>query len=148
MDCEAGLEWDLQRDEKSLPEASLTIGSKPSEDQALYSIQSIPGKGRGLIACSKIAKGTRVLMGSPLFTVKNMSPISMMERDIAAKLKSLSKAQQRQFLSLHNNFPGKNPFSGIVKTNALPCGSGSHMGGISPTICLISHSCLTNAHNN
>ena len=70
-----------------------------------------------------------------------------MESNIATKLKSLSKIQQRQFFSLHNNFPGKHPFTGIVKTNALPCGPNSVIGGIYPTICLINHSCLSNAHN-
>ena len=147
MDYEAGLEWDLQQDEKSSPKASLMTRSKPLEDQPLYSIQSIPGKGRGLIACSKIAKGTRVLVESPLLTVTRMASTGILERDIAAKLKTLSKAQQRQFLSLHNNFPGTNPFSGIVKTNALPCGPDSRLGGIYLIICLINHSCIANAHN-
>lgn len=67
---------------------------------------------------------------------------------VASQLKKLSKLQQRQFLSLHNNFPGKYPFGGITRTNALPCGSGSSIGGIYPTICLINHSCLPNAHSN
>jgi hypothetical protein len=31
--------------------------------------------------------------------------------------------------------------------NALPCGPNSMIGGIYPTICLINHSCLPNAHN-
>lgn len=70
-----------------------------------------------------------------------------MEGNIATKIKALSKIEQRQFLSLHNNFPGKYPFSGIVKTNALPCGPQSPIGGVYPTICLINHSCLPNAHN-
>jgi hypothetical protein len=51
--------------------------------------------------------------------------MSLIESDIAAKLKALSKTKQRHFLSLHNNFPSKHPFSGIVKTNALPCGPDS-----------------------
>ena len=121
---------------------------KSSCRPGLYSIRSMPGKGKGLLARSKIATGARVLVESQLLTARNMSSTSVMERDIAAKLKSLSKAQQRQFFSLHNNFPGKKPFSGIVKTNALPCGSDSPLGGIYPTICLINHSCLANAHNN
>lgn len=129
-------------------EASLPTGSKPPDDQALYSVQSIPGKGKGLIARSKIAKGIRVVVESPLFTVTYTSYTSMMERDIDAKLKSLSKAQQRQFLSLHNNFPGKNPFSGIVKTNALPCGSDSIIEGIYLTICLIDHNCPAKRNHN
>jgi hypothetical protein len=44
-----------------------------------------------------------------------------LEPFLAKKLKALSKASLRQFLSLHN-FPGKHPFGGIFKTNALPCG--------------------------
>lgn len=59
----------------------------------------------------------------------------------------MPRASQRQFLSLHNNFPGRYPFSGIVKTNALPCGSSSVVGGVYPTACLINHSCIPNAHN-
>lgn len=74
--------------------------------------------------------------------------MSVMESSVATKLKSLTKTEQRQFLSLHNNFPGMHPFSGIVKTNALPCGPSSMVGGVYPTICLINHSCLPNAHNN
>jgi hypothetical protein len=73
--------------------------------------------------------------------------MSLMESNIAVKLQALSKTEKRQFLSLHNNFPGKHPFSGIVKTNALPCGTDSVIGGVYPTICLINHSCLPNAHN-
>lgn len=51
-----------------------------------------------------------------------------MESSVALKLKALSKTEQWQFLSLHNNFPGKHLVSGFVKTNALPCGSGSATG--------------------
>ena len=59
----------------------------------------------------------------------------------------MPKSVQRQFLSLHNKTPGKYPFSGIFKTNALPCGPGSPIGGVYPTACLINHSCNPNAHN-
>ncbi|KAL9032863.1 MAG: hypothetical protein Q9214_007779, partial [Letrouitia sp. 1 TL-2023] len=107
----------------------------------------VPGKGKGLVARFSIFKGTRILCEQPLFTSPQLSPISLLEGTIATKLKTLSKTQQRQFLLLHNNFPGKHPFSGIVKTNALPCGPDSPIGGIYPTICLINHSCLPNAHN-
>ena len=126
------------------------LGTDPiSElDLPLFEIQTVPGKGKGLVARFNIAKGKRILDENPLFTTPNLSPIGQMESNIAVKLKSLSKTQQRQFLSLHNNFPGKHPFSGIVKTNALPCGPDSMIGGVYPTICLINHSCLPNAHNN
>jgi hypothetical protein len=113
----------------------------------LFSVQPVQDKGKGLVACVNIDKGKRILSEKPLFTTSNWSSMSLMESGIAAKLKALSKTEQRQCLSLHNNFPGKHPFSGIVKTNALPCGPDSMIGGVYPTICLINHSCLPNAHN-
>lgn len=113
----------------------------------LFSIQPVPNKGKGLVARFNIGKGKRILSEKPLLTTSNLSPMSLMESNIAVKLQALSKTEKRQFLSLHNNFPGKHPFSGIVKTNALPCGTDSVIGGVYPTICLINHSCLPNAHN-
>ena len=108
----------------------------------------MPGKGKGLVARVNIANGQRILYQKPLLTTTNISSIHAMEASIARKLKKLEKTEQRQFLSLHNNFPGKFPFGGIVKTNALPCGSGSTTGGVYPTISLINHCCLPNSHNN
>lgn len=94
-----------------------------------------------------IAKGSRILVETPLLIVQSESPHTL-EGKLAVKLKGLPKSKQRQFLALHNNFPGRHPFSGTARTNALPCGSGSSLGGIYPTICLINHSCLPNSHNN
>lgn len=93
-----------------------------------------------------ISKGTLILCEKPLFTAQPM-PLSELERNLAAKLKALPKALQRQFLSLHNNHPGKFPFSNTFKTNALPCGSGASIGAVYSTICLINHSCIPNAHH-
>ena len=116
-------------------------------DLRLFDIQSIPGKGKGVVARFNIAKGKRILCEKPLFTTQNLSPLSVMEGNVATKLKALSKIEQRQFLSLHNSFPGKYSFSNTVKTNALPCGVGSVIGGVYPTICLINHGCIPNAHH-
>ena len=141
-----------QSDEPEIPTAitQYASGADPISELSsqLFDIESVPGKGKGLIARFNIARGKRILHEKPLFTSPNLSPISVMESSVATKLKTLTKAEQRQFLSLHNNFPGRHPFSGIVKTNALPCGPDSTVGGIYPTICLINHSCLPNAHNN
>ncbi|KAF1981467.1 SET domain-containing protein [Aulographum hederae CBS 113979] len=112
-----------------------------------FVVWDIPAKGKGLLARFDIPKGTRILCEKPLLTVKSM-PSSELEPVVAAKLKALPRESQRQFLSLHNNFKRKHPFSGIVKTNALPCGSSSPVGGIYPNICLINHSCVPNSHNN
>ncbi|KAF4625252.1 hypothetical protein G7Y89_g12916 [Cudoniella acicularis] len=141
-----------QRDEPVIPTtiAQFVFGCDPLAELNLdlFEIKSLPDKGRALVARFNIAKGKRILCEKPLFTTENLSPITLMESNIATKLKTLSKTEQRQFLSLHNNFPGKHPFSGIVKTNALPCGPGAVTSGVYPTICLINHRCLPNAHNN
>ncbi|KAG8667801.1 hypothetical protein FPOAC1_012640 [Fusarium poae] len=112
-----------------------------------FEVQPIPGKGKGLIAIRRITMGTRILIESPLLQSNNAPPASL-EPILARKLKALTKEQQRQFLSLHNNFPGKYPFSGIMETNALPCWNGEASGGaVYPIICLINHSCNANAHS-
>jgi hypothetical protein len=90
--------------------------------------------------------GMRILAETPILKTMNAAP-ALLEPMIARDLKSLTKENQRQFLSLHNNFPGKYPFSGIMKTNALPCGSEAVVGAVYPTICFINHSCRANAHN-
>ncbi|KAF5968178.1 SET domain-containing protein [Fusarium bulbicola] len=130
---------------------SFKLYNKPeppsSIDVPLFEVRDIPGRGRGLIAKVDIPTGTRILCEKPLLLANPMAPGDL-EATVATKLKALSKSQQREFLSLHNNFPGKYPFSGIVTTNALPCGSGSDVGGVYPAISLINHSCLANSHNN
>ncbi|TVY51235.1 SET domain-containing protein 5 [Lachnellula cervina] len=140
-----------QPDEPEIPTsmAQYVLGTEPKSDLnlPLFSIQPVTGKGKGLVARFNIGKGKRILSETPFFTTPNLVSGSLMESSIATKLKALSKTEQRQFLSLHNNFPGKHPFSGITKTNALPCGPDSVIGGVYPTICLINHSCLPNAHN-
>jgi hypothetical protein len=113
----------------------------------VFEVKDIPGKGKGLTACVNIAPGTLIICERPLLTAQPMPP-NELERMLAAGLKVLPKTSQRQFLSLHNNFPGKYPFSNTFKTNALPCGSGSSVGSVYPTICFINHSCVPNAHNN
>jgi hypothetical protein len=108
-------------------------------------IRPIQNKGKGLIARVSIASGTRILIEKPLFTAS--SPVGSLDNVVLAKVKALSKEQQRQFLSLHNNYPGKNPFSGIFKTNALPCGPDSPIGAVYSNICFINHTCIPNSHN-
>jgi hypothetical protein len=111
----------------------------------LYKIESIPGKGRGLVASSEIAMRTRILSEHPLFTLA--SAVDSLECNVVAKVKTLSKEQQRYYLSLYNKNPEMGIFSGIFRTNALPCGVGSITGAIYPTICLMNHACDPNAHH-
>ena len=50
----------------------------------LFEIQTVPGKGKGLVASFNIAKGTRILYENPLFTTPHLSPISQMESKIVS----------------------------------------------------------------
>ncbi|OIW23875.1 SET domain-containing protein [Coniochaeta ligniaria NRRL 30616] len=116
-------------------------------ESPLFDIKQVPGKGKGLVARIDIPTGTRIFREKPLLIARNMSP-HMLQKDLEPKIKALAKDQQRQFLCLHNNFPGQYAFAGIVKTNALPCGSGAMVGAVYPTICLVNHSCMPNSHTN
>ncbi|KAF2007394.1 hypothetical protein P154DRAFT_410780, partial [Amniculicola lignicola CBS 123094] len=140
-----------QPDESKLPTsiAHFINGTDPLKELEipLFEIKNIPGKGKGLVARFNISSGTRILCEKPLFTVRGAKSREELETMLVAKLKAMSKSSQRQFLSLHNKSPGKYPFSGIFKTNALPCGSSSPISGVYPTACFINHSCTPNAHN-
>ncbi|KAF5251272.1 hypothetical protein FANTH_3564 [Fusarium anthophilum] len=70
-----------------------------------FEVRDIPGKGRGLIAKIDIPAGARILWEKPLLLANPIASEDL-EATVAAKVKALSKSQQQQFLSLHNNFPG------------------------------------------
>jgi hypothetical protein len=110
----------------------------------LFTLVPIPGKGKGLIATTRIPAGTCLISESPLFTTSQLDP-SNIERSIMLIIKSLPKEKQRAFLSLHNNNPGKEPFSNIVRSNGYPLGPSSEDGGIFLNIARINHACLANA---
>ncbi|KAG8167141.1 hypothetical protein KVR01_002830 [Diaporthe batatas] len=144
MDSDAGFD----QIPKSIASHSSGTDPKTEIETPMFEIKQLPGKGKGLVARVDISEGTRILCEKPLLAVHGSIPPEELELVLAAKLKTMTKAQQRQFFSLHNNFPGKNVLRAIVKTNGLPCGPGSNEGGVYPTICLINHSCLPNSHNN
>ncbi|RVD88571.1 uncharacterized protein DFL_002751 [Arthrobotrys flagrans] len=120
----------------------------PEESKPLFAIQTIPNKGRGLVATADIPIGTRIIAEKPLFTLSGPS-VELLEGPISNILKTLPEEKQKEYRSLHNNYKSTQipPLAGIFKTNALPCGHGSHVGGIYLTICLINHSCLPNTHH-
>lgn len=112
----------------------------------MFEVKQIPGKSKGLVARIDIPAGTRILCEKPLLTAGSMAAEAL-ELVLAAKLRAMTKPEQRQYFSLHNNFPGKPVLGSILRTNGLPCGPESSVGGVYPTICLINHSCLPNSHN-
>ncbi|KAG9191006.1 hypothetical protein G6011_09094 [Alternaria panax] len=95
---------------------------------SLYEPRPLPGKGNGLVASVNIPKGTRILCEKPIFTLASRA--DKLDSAVLMRVKALSKNQQRQYLSLHNNYPAGNIFSGIFRTNSLPCGPESEVGGV------------------
>lgn len=122
--------------------------SKKNNDE-LYAIKLIPGRDLGCVATSKIPKGTRILVESPLFIVPKVTANEQaVDNDLLKELKGLTKEQQHDFFSLHNAHKGKcSPVIGITKTNAIPFGSRGAAGGIFPRAARINHSCRQNSQN-
>lgn len=113
-----------------------------------YKVVEIAGKGRGVVATTDITIGTRIIAEDPILLLGAGGFMSVV--DIAARLmrdlKAMTPENQRIFLGLSNCYPDEsNKFMGIFKTNALPCGPFSPVGGIYPTVCRVSHSCRPNA---
>ncbi|QDS76452.1 hypothetical protein FKW77_004603 [Venturia effusa] len=110
----------------------------------LFTLEPIPGKGKGLVATQTIPAGTCLISERPLFTTADIKSNDV-ERELVRIVKALPKDSQRAFLSLHNNSPGgKEPFSNIVRSNGYPLGASSDIGGIFPNIARINHSCWAN----
>ncbi|CAM6096837.1 unnamed protein product [Calypogeia fissa] len=124
-----------------------------STTSKLYTLEAIPGKGRGPVAAQDIARGTRVISEKPLFKVPNRIRVPMVLGSVdpvatfvASELSRLSRDEQRAFLSLHNNFPGTfHPFTGVVLTNGSGgIGNDDEEGGLFVEIARINHACRPN----
>ncbi|EJF60540.1 SET domain-containing protein [Dichomitus squalens LYAD-421 SS1] len=86
---------------------------------ASFTMQDIPGKGKGLVATRPIARGELILAEEPLLSQSQPHSIAT----VLAALSSLSDNDQRRYFSLANALKGDySPPLGIFKTNALPCG--------------------------
>ncbi|KAK5690269.1 hypothetical protein LTR97_012458 [Elasticomyces elasticus] len=120
--------------------------SPPPEEQA-YKLADIPGKGKGLLATTTLNPGTLLISEPPLFTTSSLTNPSTIEKDLSKIIRSLPKAAQRAFLSLHNNNPGPQPFTNIIRSNGYPLGPSSDVGGIFPAVARINHSCLPNTQH-
>ncbi|KAK5993499.1 SET domain-containing protein 5 [Cladobotryum mycophilum] len=130
------------------------ISSSPSKELVKsvgrpFVIREIVGKGRGLVATTKIDKGTRILSEAPIFTVPRNNPdIEALERIVENKVKCLNEDQQRTFFDLTNIYGNVHSQSlGISRTNVLPLGSKANCGGLFLETSRINHSCRHNAQN-
>lgn len=115
----------------------------------LYAIREVAGRGKGLVATTRIVKGTRLLSEAPVFRVPRDNPdIKAVERIVADKVKQLNVDQQRAFFDLTNSYGNAHsPSLGIARTNVLPLGSNARSGGLFLEASRINHSCKHNAQN-
>lgn len=116
----------------------------------LWTLQDIPGKGKGLVVTQDIAPGTCLLSEAPLITTDMITTFDMdiTEKELLDAIKKLPKADQERYRSLHNNFTDSDPthpLSGIVRSNAYPLGVDSEVGGVMADISRINHSCRPNS---
>jgi hypothetical protein len=114
-----------------------------------YAIQVIAGKGKGLVATTRIAKGTRLLSEVPAFQVPRNNPdLQALERIVANEVQCLSDEQKLTFFDLKNIYGNAHSQSlGIARTNVLPLGSNNISGGLFFKASRINHSCRHNAQN-
>lgn len=114
-----------------------------------YTIRTIAGEGKGLVATTRIAKGTRLLSEVPIFRVPRDNPdLEDLEHIVAKEVECLNDDQQRIFFDLTNIYGNAHSQSlGIARTNVLPLGSNARSGGLFLEASRINHSCRHNAQN-
>lgn len=114
-----------------------------------YAIREIAGKGKGLVATTRIAKGTRLLSEAPVFTVpRDNSNIQALEGIVENEVKRLNDDQRREFFDLTNIHGNAHSRAlGIARTNVLPLGSNARYGGLFIEASRINHSCRHNSQN-
>jgi hypothetical protein len=76
-------------------------------ETALWILEDIPRKGKGLIARKGHSPRHPHLKRRPLLKTDVITSMETVQKDLARALKALPKDHQRAFLSLHNNYPGK-----------------------------------------
>jgi hypothetical protein len=127
-------------------------GIQNANEKPLYAFKDVPGKGKGLIATTKISRGTRILCEKPVITVpQDQWDIGRLRKIIYNQVNSLSKHQKHAFLSMRNIHAYKSvedQYLGIIRTNGLPIAVGGIESGIFLNACRINHACDNNAQKN
>jgi len=115
----------------------------------MYTLQDVPGKGKGLVATKKIAKSTRILSEEPIIIIPgNRLNMEQLKISISQQVASLSEHQHRTLLSLHNIHPHRDAaerYIGIIRTNSLPTEADGDKAAIFAEACRINHACDNNA---
>ncbi|KAH8812463.1 hypothetical protein F5884DRAFT_310434 [Xylogone sp. PMI_703] len=118
----------------------------------MYTLQDIPGKGKGLVAARRILAGTRICSEEPIIRVPETTrDIKTILASIRKQVKRLTPDQRQGFFSLHNihaKDANISPYLGIFQTNALPIGDQVGEAGIFLDACRINHACDNNAQKN
>ena len=110
-------------------------------------VVEIPSKGSGLVARHNLARGTRILVESPLLLLPDGAASRCLDElkcTLQELFNAMSPENRQSFLSLSCGcrVPCMMDLAGIFKINKLSCGSGS---GLFPSASRINHSCLPNA---
>ncbi|UPK92776.1 hypothetical protein LCI18_003711 [Fusarium solani-melongenae] len=121
-------------------------------DKSLYKCQLLPGKGYGIVATSKIAKGTCILSEAPLVQMprdavsvdQSQATKYLLWVSIAAQIDACKPDYRRAFLELWDSFPEERNEVGIALTNALPLGPSSSTCGVFLQASRFNHSCHPN----
>lgn len=139
-------------DKPKSPPSGTSAGSEgvlmDQPQNQLFLIESIPGKGKGMVARVDIAKGTRILEEQSVILMTEWSKTSpvQMHAIIFEMLRSRPQERKLEFISLHNAFPGPTAFAGIAKSNFKKCGINTDIRAWFPVISRINHSCDPNAN--
>lgn len=135
---------------KRASELALSSDKKVAEAvEKQYAVRAISGKGLGLVATTKIAKGSRILAESPIFRVpRDEYSFQAVELVVSQNVRGLNAKEREQFFALHNIYGSEHSIAmGISRTNALPLGSDASEGGLFLEASRINHSCKHNAQN-
>ncbi|KAM0403493.1 hypothetical protein ACHAQC_001106 [Fusarium culmorum] len=117
-------------------------------DNNLFVVRDVPPKGKGLIATTKIPKGTRIIAEPPLIKVpRECFCPDLLRQGIIKELSKLYQDQRASFYSLLNSHPESGEEVGIVETNSLCAGPDEEDGAVFLATSRINHSCKPNAQN-